>query len=98
MHPIIGHNAVDGLQLFLKEGSQTVSEYGTIIGKRHMNIGALIEQGFDQGGGNIGQTAGLGRKVVGHTLHAVGQIRDFRGDDQYSGIALWMCHYQPSIL
>ena len=89
MHPITRHNPLDGVQLLFKKRCKTVPEYGTVIGKRHMNISTMIKQCFDQSSRYIGQTTGFGRKEAGHAFHAVRQIGDLRGNDEYTGI----CHF-----
>ena len=53
-----------------------------------MDVSPLVEKGSDQGCRNIGKPAGFGRKIIGHVSHVVGQIGNFRGDDEYTGVCL----------
>ncbi len=86
METFIWHLFLNCLQFALQSFRNLVVEHGPVVGQRHMHICPLLKKGADQGGGNVRQPAGLGGQVVAHISHAIGQVGNFRGDDQNPGI------------
>jgi hypothetical protein len=92
MNPVIGHDVADGPLLPFEKRCQAAVENGPVVRQGHVYVGALVEQGADQGGRHIGQPAGLGREVSGEIAHSIGQVGHFRGNDQHPGISFARRH------
>jgi hypothetical protein len=88
MNPVVGHDVADGPLLPFEKRCQAVVENGPVVRQGHVNVGALVEQGADQGGRHIGQAAGLGREISGKIAHSLGQVGHFRGNDQHPWVLL----------
>ena len=87
--PVIRHLAFDALQLFFQQGRDAVAENPAVVGNGHMHVRTLVNQRSDQRGRNICQPTGFGGEVSRQIPHAVRQISDLGGDDQYPGIGEW---------
>jgi hypothetical protein len=69
--PIIRHYPSDGVDVLFNDRGQLMIEHGAVIRQGDVNIGALVEQRFDQSGGYISHSAGLGLQVISNITHIV---------------------------
>lgn len=60
-------------------------EHAPVVWQGHMDVGTLIVESLDEGGGDIGEAAGFGAHALGQVSHAVGEIGDFGSDDEDPG-------------
>ena len=71
MDPIIRHYPSNGVDVLFNDRGQLMIEHGAVIRKGDVNIGTLIKQRFDQSGGHISHSAGLGLQVISNITHIV---------------------------
>ncbi len=89
MDVILRKNLVIPFQLFLVEVENVALEKPAVVRHRDVNIGSQIEQGGDQGGGNVGQSTRFRRHSLSHVTHPRRQVGDLRSDNKNSWIAGW---------
>ncbi len=84
---LLGQGAADFLELVVEDAGDVEVEHPAVVWQRDVDIGALVVEGLDQRGGDIGEATGLGAHPLGEVAHAFREVGNFRGDDEDAGAA-----------
>ena len=85
MDALLRDGPADLLILVFKHALGVRMKHATVVREGHMDIGTLLVEGFDKGGGDVGHAPGLGAHALGQVSHALRKVGDLGGDDQDGG-------------
>ena len=68
----IGEGFGDAVVFAVEEFAHFEVEHAAVVGEGDVDVGALVVEGFDERGGDVGEAARFGAEALGEVAHARG--------------------------